>query len=124
MFEMMLSLQKMIYVMDWFFLRAPAGSDGFLASDNPVSVFDPMPRIGIGFASSPAAYFTFPISKDICLIAQHQLCPEFHRLTAHEVRLRNADSITRADAQVYEPFKSSGVQRLFDHVAREKKPRR
>lgn len=125
MFETMMSLQKLIDVMSWCFIQAPADSDGFLTSDNPVSLFDPIGLHGIGFASSPAAYFTFPISKDICLLAQHQPCPESHKLTANEVRLRNRDSITRADTQLYAPFRSSGVQRIFDHVAREKKqPRR
>lgn len=123
--QTMMSLQKLIYVMDWCFLRAPKDTGGFLTTDNPVSLFDPLARIGIGFASSPAAYFTFPISKDICLLAQHQRCPQSLELTPYEVRLRNKDSITRADKQVYAPFKSSAVQRLFDDVFRQKKePRR
>jgi len=80
-------------------------------------------RFAIGFASSPAAYFTFPVSKDICLLARP--CPGSHSLSAYEVRLRNRDSVTRADTQLYAPFKSTGVQKLFDRVAREKgKPRR
>lgn len=125
MFETMMTLQKVIYAMHWCFLRAPADTDGFLTSDNPVSLFDPIARFGIGFASSPAAYFTFPVSKDICLLAQHRPCQASQSLTAYEVRLRNRDSVTRADTQLYAPFKSTRVQKLFDCVAREKgKPRR
>lgn len=126
MFTTMMALQKLIFEMHWSFLKAPSESDGFLTSDNPVSLFDPLegPMRGIGFLSSPAVHFTFPISKDICLLARRHTQPLAVDLTASEVRQTNTGTITRADGQLYAPFRSHAVQELFDHVFKQKNPTR
>jgi hypothetical protein len=122
----MMSLQKLIFVMHWCFMRAPVDDDGFLTSDNPVSLFDPVgnPLGGIGFASSPAAHFLFPISKQICLLAEHSPNPPSVGVNASRVRRLNKGTITRADRQVYAPFNSAAVRKLFDFVYQQKNPPR
>ena len=100
----------------------------FLRSDNPVSLFDRAEGSshGIGFASSPAPHFTFPISKEICLLAQPHPNPRLVELTASEVRRVNSGTITRADGQLYAPFNIGAVKKLFDAVSSQtgKQPRR
>ncbi len=126
MFVSMLVLQEDIFQMHWCFLRTPHNDDGFLTSDNPVSLFDPIEgSTGIGFASSPAVHFTFPLSKEICLLAQPHPNPGSVKLSPSEVRRVNRGTITRADGQLYAPFHSVAVQRLFDDVSMQtRKPRR
>jgi hypothetical protein len=114
MFNMLLYLQQVISEMKWTFLLSSPDDDGFVTTDNPVALFDPMAKHGIGFASSPAAYFTFPISRDVCLFAGHQPGLEFSELSSVQVRAINKAAISRADGQVYAPFKSSGVQGILD----------
>jgi hypothetical protein len=118
MFELMLRLQKVIYSMNWVFLHAAEGDSEFLTSDNPVSLFNPLgQRVGaIGFSSSPAAYFTFPVSRHVCLLAQHQRGPEKAELNGSMVRSVNRGTIARADSQLYAPFKSASVQKILDSV--------
>ena len=118
MFQMMLFLQQVIFDMKWTFLLAPEDDAGFLTSDNPVSLFDPMVgRLGgIGFASSPVAHFTFPISRGVCLLAQHRRGPATAKLNGSKVRSVNKGTITPADSQLYAPFESASVQRLLDGV--------
>ena len=122
MFEAMLFLQKVIFSMKWTFLLAPKDDAGFLTSDNPVSLFDPVggPLGGIGFASSPGAHFAFPISRSVALLAQHQQGPEIAELNAFRVRRVNKGTITRVDSQVYAPFGSASIQRILDIVVSQK----
>jgi hypothetical protein len=122
MFQNMLLLQEVIFSMRWTFLLAGPDDDGFLTSDNPVSLFDPVgnPFGGIGFKSSPAAHFTFPISRGVCLLAQHLLGPETRQLNASEVRMVNKGTITRADSQLYAPFSSLSVQGILNDVVKRK----
>lgn len=127
MFEMTLRLQYLIFAMNWTFLLAREEDEGFLTSDNPVALFDPQNRASgaIGFASSPASHFTFPLSRTICLLAQHYKGPETAQLNGSQVRLTNKGTIERADSQLYAPFKSASVQELLDHtVARRPRLRR
>jgi uncharacterized protein DUF4238 len=118
MFQTMLFLQEVIFDMKWTFLLAPEDDAGFLTSDNPVSLFDPVGGQlgGIGFASSPAAHFTFPVSRSMCLLAGHQQGPETAELNGSKVRTVNKGTITRADSQLYAPFKSEAVQKILDSV--------
>jgi len=119
MFQMMLFLQQVIFDMKWAFLLAPEDDAGFLTSDNPVSLFDPVgggPLGGIGFASSAAAHFTFPNSRGVCLLAQHQQGPATAELNGSKVRSVNKGTITRADSQLYAPFESASVQKILDSV--------
>jgi hypothetical protein len=122
MFEMMMFLQEVIYNMRWRFLLAPNNEPGFLTTDNPVSLFDPLasPLGGIGFASSPAAHFTFPISRDVCLLAQHQPGPTTEQLNGYRTRSVNKAVITRSDTQVYAPFESALIQNIVDALAKQK----
>jgi hypothetical protein len=119
MFEMMVLLQQVINDMHWTVLLAPENEPGFLTTDNPVSLFDPVasPLGGIGFASSPAAHFTFPISRDVCLLAQHQPGPEIVRLNGFSTRSVNKAVITRSDTQVYAPVESTQIQKIVDRLA-------
>lgn len=119
----MLAMQKLFFQMHWSFLIAPTGSEGFLTSDNPVSVFDPAagPNEGAGFLGNPAAYFTFPIGREICLLAQFQPKALPAHVTDSDVRRTNKGTITRADSQLYAPFQSDRVRQLFDHVSEQKK---
>jgi len=118
MFGMMLFLQQVIFSMNWTFILAPEDDAGFLTSDNPVSLFDPIgvPSGGIGFASSPAAHFTFPISRGVALLAQHRQGPETAELNGVRVRSVNKGTIARADSQLYAPFRLVSVQRILDSV--------
>jgi len=120
MFENLLMLQQVIFDMKWAFLLAAHDTDGFLTSDNPVSLFDPAagPMRGIGFASSPVAHFTFPLSRGICLLAHHMRGPETRELNALQVRSINKANITRTDSQLYSPFVSLGVQKLLNDVVK------
>lgn len=117
-FKMMLFLQGVICDMKWTFLLAPEDDAGFLTSDNPVSLFDPVggPLGGIGFTSSPAAHFTFPINRGVCLLAQHQQGPETAELNRSKVRSVNKGTITRANSQLYAPFESASVRKILDWV--------
>jgi hypothetical protein len=123
MLEMMVFLQQVIFTMNWTFLLTPEDDSGFLTSDNPVALFDPVggPVGGIGFASSPVAHFTFPISREICLLAQHQRGPEAAQLNGSRVRSVNKGTITRADSQLYAPFKSSAVQGILDSIVKQRR---
>jgi hypothetical protein len=117
MFHMLLFLQEVIFKMEWTFFVAPEGDSGFLTSDNPVSLFDPMGGIGgTGFASSPAAHFTFPVSREVCLLAKHQSGPASIKLSASQVRFVNKATIERVDSQLYAPFRSLSVQAILDSV--------
>jgi uncharacterized protein DUF4238 len=122
MFENLMMLQQVIFEMKWGFLLAAPDDDGFLTSDNPVSLFDPLggPMGGIGFKSSPAAHFTFPISRNVCLLAQHLPGPEARELNPSSIRTVNKGTITRADSQLYAPFASNGVQEILNHVVKRK----
>lgn len=119
---MMLSLQRVICAMNWTFLLAPENDAGFLTSDNPVALFDPIgaPMGGVGFASSPAAHFTFPISRDVALLAKHQQDHESVEISGFRVRSVNKGTITRADSQLYAPFRSTRVQEILDSVVRQR----
>jgi hypothetical protein len=116
MFRMLLELQMLIFRMHWTFLLTPPDAEGFLTSDNPVCLFDPVARHGIGFASSKEAHFTFPISRDVCMMAQHHRGPETVGLSAAQIRSVNSATIAQADSQVYAPFESSAVQRILNRV--------
>jgi Protein of unknown function (DUF4238) len=127
MFEAMQSLQEVIYRMFWTFMIAPESDDGFLTSDNPVAFFDPVEGMNkhIGSAILAAPHFTFPICKDICLLAQPRRNPDTVRLNASDVRQVNRGTITRADGQLYAPFNSGPVQRLFNKIHKQtSRPRR
>lgn len=122
-------LQRIIFDMRWVFLIADEGDSGFLTSDNPVAVFD-APTVdvpGTGFLSSPDTYFTFPISREICLTAKHLPGPaqRLSRISAAGTRRVNKGTIDRADTQLYAPFRSQKVQELHDAaVAARGRPKR
>lgn len=122
MIAMTMHLQKVIVEMNWTFLIAPAGDPGFLTSDNPVALFDP--AVGrhqrAAFASTKHAYFTFPICRDICLLAQHVPGPPTAEVSPREVRSINSRAISRSDTQVYAPFKSEKIQAILDKASRMK----
>jgi hypothetical protein len=71
---------------------------------------------GIGFASSRQAYFTFPISREICLIAAHEERPQRVSVSPYVTRQFNTAFITRADSQVYAPFREEKIQSLVDRL--------
>jgi hypothetical protein len=122
MFEAMLIFQQVIFSMAWTFMLAPKDDAGFLTSDNPVAVFDPRGPYGaVEFASSPTAYFTFPVSKDICLHAQHGEAPTTVNVNGFVVRSMNKSAIWRADTQLYAPFESAAVQTLLNNMTGETK---
>lgn len=118
MFKNLLMIQRVIYEMKWVLLLASNDDDGFLTSDNPVSLFDPSagPMRGIGFKSSPTAHFTFPLSRGVCLLAQHVPDEETIELNPAQIRSVNRANITRADTQLYAPFISNGVQKILNDV--------
>jgi len=128
--QMFLAVEKLQYIifkMNWTLLLSPVGDPGFLTSDNPVSLFDSAarPRGAIGFASSPAAHFIFPLSRNVCLIAQHVRAPKIYKMSSSEVRKINGKTVERADSQVYAPFKSEAIQHMLDEtVANRKEPGR
>ena len=125
MFKAMLTLQLVIFRMTWTFVLAPDNDPGFLTSDNPVSLFDPLmgPARGIGFASSRAAHFSFPISRDMCLVATHGKAPYTSHVKPSTVRAMNKANITRADTQIYAPFNSAKIQKIVDDVVLPRKRR-
>jgi hypothetical protein len=121
------ALQKDMYRMFWTFLIAPGRDDGFLASDNPVAFFHPAEGMNdrIGSVTLAAPHFTFPICKEICLLIQPFRNPSQVELNASDVRQVNRGTITRADGQLYAPFKSGAVHALFDKINKQtKRPRR
>jgi hypothetical protein len=123
MFERMLKLQQIIWKMNWSFSIAPDRDSGFLTTDNPVALFDPnSASSGIGFTSSPAAHFAFPLGQNVCLIGSHSRAPLTRLLNASKVREVNKNVMTRFDKQVYAPFRSDKVQAIVDSVAQEQKP--
>ena len=129
MIRVMMLLQRIIFEMRWTFLITDGSDSGFLTSDNPVSVFDaPMVDIpGTGFLSSPDTYFTFPVSRQICLMANHTpgQSQRVARISAAGVRQVNKGTINRADTQLYAPFRSQEVQELHDSaVSARGKPKR
>jgi Protein of unknown function (DUF4238) len=118
MIRIMMLLQRVIFDMRWSFLIADEEGSGFLTSDNPVAVFD-APTVdvpGTGFLSSPDTYFTFPISREICLMARHPpgSAQRVGRISAFGIRQVNKGTISRADTQLYAPFRSRRVQELHD----------
>jgi hypothetical protein len=113
-------IQQILFNMRWIFLVAPDGDQGFLTSDNPVSLFD-APHVdvpGTGFLSSSEAYLTFPVSRDICLLLRHRagVSQAVTRVASSRVREVNKGTILRADTQLYAPFQSRKVQQLLDSV--------
>jgi hypothetical protein len=129
MVRVMMTLQRIIFEMRWVFLVAEDTDPGFLTTDNPVAVFD-APTVdvpGTGFLSSPNTYVTFPISREICLLAKHLSGPaqKVARISGTGVRQVNKGSILRADTQLYAPFQSQRVQKIHDaEAALRGKPRR
>jgi Protein of unknown function (DUF4238) len=128
MIRVMLTLQRVINDMRWQFLLAEDDDLGFLTSDNPVALFDsPTVEVpGTGFLSGPDTYLTFPISREICLLARHVGPPQqVARISAAGVRQVNKGAIRRADSQLYAPFQSSKAQELHDAaVVARGKPKR
>jgi hypothetical protein len=124
----MLPLQHIVFEMDWMILLAPDGDPGFLTSDNPVSLFSPAYHVpGVGLLSNPDAHITFPISREICLLARHRQGRNHRvvRASAVDVRRANKGTILRADTQLYAPFQSQEIQRLHDSaVMKRGKPKR
>jgi len=119
MVRIMLVLQRIVYEMRWIFLVAKTEDDGFLTSDNPVSLFSaPTTDVpGVGFLSSPDTYFTFPISRIICLLGKHfGPAQRTTRISSLDVRQVNKGTISRADTQLYSPFRSAKVQVLHDQA--------
>jgi uncharacterized protein DUF4238 len=123
MFNMLLYLQQVIFEMNWMFLCAPPEDDGFITSDNPVALFDPLSQHGVGFASTRAAHFIFPISRGICLVAGHLPSVGTMRINPSRVRAINRSIISRADSQLYAPFKSLAVQEIFNSLMERRPPR-
>jgi len=123
MFVSVNKLQFLISNMNWTLLLCPADDPGFLTSDNPVSLFDPAahPRGAIGFASSPAAHFTFPLSRNVCMLAQHVNAAKVLKLNSSQVRAVNTNTIKRCDSQIYAPFKSEAIQHMLDETAASRK---
>jgi Protein of unknown function (DUF4238) len=62
MFDTMLWLQEFIFEMGWTFLISPDGDPGFLTSDNPVSLFDPVGGLygGGGIRQQPRRLLHLP----------------------------------------------------------------
>jgi hypothetical protein len=116
--DVMMLLQRVIYDMRWVFLVAENEDEGFITSDNPVALFGaPTTDVpGVGFLSSPATYFTFPVSRTICLLAKHLSgkAQTVRRISSVGVRQVNKGAIARADTQLYAPFKSGKIQLLHD----------
>ena len=123
MFKMMMMLQRVFWDMKWTFLSVPNGSDGLVTSDNPVIPSDPVgsPFGGVGFASSPEAYFTFPLSSRLCLMGSHKWSArESAQLSPMKVRELNKLRILHCEQQIYAPFQSPKVQALLDEKASRK----
>jgi hypothetical protein len=120
MFEMVATLQDLICQMSWTYLVTDPDDVGFLTSDNPVCLFDPAatPLSGIGFASSPAAHFIFPICRTVCLLARHARQDDLVKLTPARVRAVNHAIISRADMQLYASYSSQGIQKLLDGLVK------
>jgi hypothetical protein len=118
MFEMVATLQDLICQMSWTYLLTDPDDFGFLTSDNPVCLFDPAatPLSGIGFASSPAAHFMFPLCRTVCLLAQHTRRDDVVKLTPARVRAVNQAIISRADMHLYASYPSQGIQRLLNNI--------
>lgn len=129
MVRVMMLLQNIIFDMRWVFLLASDGDPGFLTSDNPVSLFG-SPTVdvpGVGFLSSPDTYFTFPVSREICLLARHLPGPAQRvvRVPPVDVRNVNKGTLLRADTQLYAPFQSPKIQELHNGaVVARGKPKR
>jgi hypothetical protein len=127
--RVMMLLQRIIFDMRWTLLIADEDDPGFLTSDNPVAVFD-APTVdipGTGFLSSRDTYFTFPISREVCLMARHTPGPaqRVARISPAGVRQINKGIINRADTQLYAPFRSQNVQELHDAaISARGKPKR
>ncbi len=119
MLEVMLDLQLVIAKMNWTFLLADKEDPGFLTSDNPVCLYDPDGSSfgAVGFSSSPGAYFTFPVSRGVCLLARHISGPRVSESSASKIREVNTATIERSDTQIYAPFKSDKVQTLINRTA-------
>lgn len=120
MFEMVTTLQDVIFQMKWTYLVVGEDDFGFLTSDNPVCLFDPSatPLTGIGFASSRVAHFLFPICRTVCLLAKHLGQDRMVRVDSARVRAVNRAVITRADTQLYAPYPSEGIQKLLDNLVK------
>ncbi len=119
MVKVMMLVQTILFDMSWTFLISPDGDQGFLTSDNPVSLFAPgavVPSVGI--LSSPNSYLTFPISRDVCFHAKHRPgVPQATKsVTAAQVREVNKGTIGHADTQLYAPFRSHRVQDLLNSM--------
>jgi hypothetical protein len=120
MFETADMLQDVIDLMHWSFLHADERDDGFLTTDNPVSVFDPLSPRGPAFQSSREAHFLFPVSRTLCLLGTHYKLLD-RKCSAYEVRQINRQNIECADTQVYAPFKSEGVQKILNNQCADRK---
>src|SRR5215469_4132922 len=116
MFRAMLTIQEVVYRIHWTFLIAPDDDPGFLTSDNPISLYDPAAGFGTGFESSPQAYFTFALSKSLCLLARHYKAQSVANATSREVRRINKGTVGRADTQIYAPFNSMKIQEMLNEV--------
>ncbi|GAC1427848.1 MAG: hypothetical protein NVS1B11_17930 [Terriglobales bacterium] len=128
MVKVMMLIQNIVFDMCWVFLISPDGDAGFLSSDNPVALFTPgMELPSLGILSSPDSYLTFPISRDICLLAKHRLGPAQTAIPVSPAQIRelNKGTIGRADTQLYAPFRSQKVQDLLnDAVSARGEPKR
>jgi Protein of unknown function (DUF4238) len=127
MFTAVNKLQYVISNMHWTLLLCSREDPVFLTSDNPVSLLDPAAadQEAIGFASSPEAHFTFPLSRNVCLLGQHTKDPATYQMNGSQVRTTNTNTIERADSQIYAPFKSDAIQTILNRtVARRKAPGR
>jgi len=118
MFNSLIGLQELIFSMRWTFLTCADEDEGFLTTDNPVSVYDPTAPHAVAFRSSLNAYFTFPICRTVALVGDHLSTPRITKLTPFDVRGFNSDNMTNADRQLYAPFENRKVQERFEEIVR------
>jgi Protein of unknown function (DUF4238) len=118
MFSATAALQPLIYEMNWTFLVAPDDAEGFVTSDNPVALVDPV-RDSHGIMDlfkRRSARIAFPISRNVCLYASFDNAAVAKPVNAAGARSVNSVIIGRADSQVYAPFLSLKIQSAVDSV--------
>lgn len=117
MFKAMMGIQGVAFAMKWTFIVAPDGDPGFITSDNPVCRFNS--------SSGNGGYFTFPLGRSVALVAQDWRSAMTMKVSSATVRGINKRTVIQADTQLYSPFHSQAIQKLFEEATKNRtRPRR
>lgn len=116
-------LSPEILNMNWTLCEAPSPIR-FVTTDNPVALFDPVPRRTKGRIGGPWFQFIWPVSPRFLVFGQRQAsgCDERDLIPRTLAERWNQELIEIAHREVYASFFSKELQTQVNRIFKERKP--